>query len=146
MLNFPFIFIIPDKCETLEIARGSRPGRGVQLSHFSRREEGRATLFCSTLFPSGSLMTRANRPRNDLRNFRNDAQVRGRKRCRYHCSNCGLYCLERNVASSNYPPVLLLEPRWVITVNGSVFVLLKDYTCVYVCEMEKGRRNYYLYR
>lgn len=60
----------------------------------------------------------------------NDAQVRGRKRCRYHCSNCGLYCLERNVASSNYPPVLLLEPRWVITVNGSVFVLLKDYTCV----------------
>lgn len=76
----------------------------------------------------------------------NDAQVRGRKRCRYHCSNCGLYCLERNVASSNYPPVLLLEPRWVITVNGSVFVLLKDYTCVYVCEMEKGRRNYYLYR
>lgn len=72
MLNFPFIFIIPDKCETLEIARGSRPGRGVQLLHFSRREEGRATLFCSTLFPSGSLMTRANRPRNDLRNFRND--------------------------------------------------------------------------
>ena len=41
--------------------------------HISQEEGGRrATLFCSTLFPSGSLMTRANRPWNDLRNFRND--------------------------------------------------------------------------
>lgn len=150
MLNFPFIFIIPDKCETLEIARGSRPGRGVQLSHFSRRgrEESHPLLFhpLPLRLADDSCESAMERFTQLPQRRWNDAQVRGRKRCRYHCSNCGLYCLERNVASSNYPPVLLLEPRWVITVNGSVFVLLKDYTCVYVCEMEKGRRNYYLYR
>lgn len=69
----------------------------------------------------------------------NDARVRGRKRCRYHCSNCGLYCLERNVASSNYASVLLLESRWVITVNGFVFVLLKE--CVCVCKWNGKRKK-----
>ena len=143
MLNFPFIFIIPDKCETRHVGNCARVTPRSRRSTFTFLKKGRGESH-PLLFHPLPLRLADDSCESAMERFTqlpqrrwNDAQVRGRKRCRYHCSNCGLYCLERNVASSNYPPVLLLEPRWVITVNGSVFVLLKDYTCVYVCEIRE---------
>lgn len=145
MLNFPFIHNFWQMWNPTRWKLRARHAGHAQVAafnfHISQDEGGPATLFCfagqrgaPSSSPARWWLVRIGQRFTQLpRKTTHDAQVRGRKWCRYHCSNCGLYCLERNVASSNYAPVLLLESRWVITVNGYVFVLLKECICVCMC-------------